>query len=276
MTSTTVAYFLYAAGILLREGFEALLVVVALTVAVAQLKNQRAIKSIYVGAALAVLASIFLAWSVGDLLSDNASDGLEGVFQLLGAATLLYVSSWLGIRGRAGNWKAFIKARVEHASHSQAPAAALALTAFTAVMREGAETIVFFQALLAGADQGGERRAVTSGIVLAVLGLIALAIVLQRAASWLPIGRFFSVTSTLLGALAVVFVGQGIASLQEAGILHATFIAQIPTIKILGVFPTVQTLTAQLALLLVVLGAIFIQRARALAAAPASPGSKIS
>jgi high-affinity iron transporter len=270
MTSTTAAYFLYSTGILLREGFEALLVVVALTAAVGQLRNRRAVRSIYLGAALAVLASVCLAWSLGDLLSDNASDGLEGVFQLLGAATLLYVSSWLGIRGQAGNWKAFVRSRVEHASHSYTPAAALALTAFAAVMREGAETIVFFQALLAGADQGSERRAVTGGIVLAAFGLVVLAIVLQRAASWLPIGRFFSVTSALLGALAVVFVGQGIASLQEAGILHATLVAQIPTIKILGLFPTVQSLSAQLALLLVVVAAGFIQRLWPVVASPAS------
>jgi high-affinity iron transporter len=271
MTSTTVAYFLYSAGILLREGFEALLVVVALVAAVKQLQNRRAIRSIYFGAAAAVVASLIVAWSLGDLLSDNASDGLEGIFQLIGAATLLYVSAWLGIRGRAGNWKAFIKARVEQATYSHAPAAALALTAFTAVMREGAETIVFFQALLAGADQGTERHAVMGGIALASVGLVVLAVLLQRATAWLPVGRFFKVTSILLSALAVVFVGQGIASLQEAGLLHATLIAQVPTVKILGLFPTVQSLSAQLTLVLVVLSVVFIHRIRAIMApAPAS------
>jgi high-affinity iron transporter len=264
MTPTTTAYFLYSAGILLREGFEALLIVIALATAVRQLQNRRALRSIYLGAALAVVASAGVAWSLGNLLSDNANDGLEGAFQLVGAATLLYVSSWLGIRGETKSWKAFVNSRVERAAHSFAPAAALALTAFAAVMREGAEVIVFFQALLAGADQGSERQAVVGGIVLACSGLAALAIVLQRTAARLPIGRFFSITSTLLGALAVVFVGQGVASLQEAGILHATLITQVPTIKMLGLFPTVQSLGAQLALVLIVLAASLIQRRAAI------------
>ena len=57
----------------------------------------------------------------------------------------------------------------------------------------------------------------------------------------------------LLYALAIVFVGQGIASLQEASVVKATFVRFVPTIQALGIFPTVQTLAAQV-LLFAVLG----------------------
>src|SRR5208337_5022232 len=61
--------------------------------------------------------------------------------------------------------------------------------------------------------------------------------------------------SVLLYALAVVFVGQGIASLQEASVVGTTFVSYAPTIKVLGIFPTVQGLAAQLLLFLFSAGA---------------------
>ncbi len=269
MSSVTVAYFFYSAGILLREGLEALLVVVALAAAVKQLENRTALKGVYVGAIAALVASLGLACALSGLLTDNASDGLEGVFQLVAALTLLYVSSWMNLRGRAGAWKAYLTAQVERAGRANMPALALGLTSFTAVMREGAETIVFFQALVAGADPGNERRAIAGGIILASAGLVLLAVILQRAASRLPIRRFFKISSVLLCTLAVVFIGQGIASLQEAGLVHATRVNYVPTVKILGLFPTVESLSGQGILLVLALAILFLQRIRFVPAAAA-------
>src|SRR5229473_142745 len=242
-TSTVVPYFLYSSGILFREGLEAMLVIIALVAGTRQAGQGRHARDIYTGALIALASSIVLAWVVNHVIGDNTSDTLEGVFQLFAAATLFYVSSWITSKAQAQRWRKFISTQVEIARRSKGPSLALGLTAFLAVMREGA-------------------------------GAIALAIsfvVLKRLAYLLPIGPVFSVTSVLLYALAVIFAGQGVASFQESGVLSATFINHVPTIQMLGIFPTVQTLTAQAILLVLALASVFMPLVRRLRTAPESP-----
>ncbi len=266
MTHTAVPYFLYSAGILFREGLEALLVVVALVAGTREAKQEGRAKDIYAGALVAVVASIALAWGVNHLISDDASDTLEGIFQVLAAATLFYVSSWLTSKSQAQMWKSFIDDQVRGASESAVPGLALGLTAFLAVIREGAETIVFFQALTVGATEAVERHAVMAGIAVAAIGLAITFIVLNRAAHRIPFGKFFFATSILLYGLAVVFIGQGIASFQESNWIGATFVDYVPTIPMLGLYPTVQSLAAQLALIAFAAASMIIPRGSARAA----------
>ncbi len=303
---TIVPYFLYAAGILYREGLEALLVIIALAAGArgaGRAAGARAgrvadgargagraagvrgagraadarrgaggaagagrsgggrVRDVYAGAIAAVAASVLLAWAVNHVIGDDASDTLEGVFQIFAAATLFYVSSWLTAKKQSDRWRSFLSHQVEDVNHSAVPAIAFGLTAFLAVMREGAETIVFFQALTAGATEAAERHAVAAGIVVAALALAATFVILTRAAYRIPLGSFFSVTSILLYGLAVVFIGQGVASLQEAGVVSATFVDHVPTIVMLGLYPTVQSISAQLVLLCFAGLAIFMPRA---------------
>ncbi|HLX38289.1 MAG TPA: FTR1 family protein [Candidatus Binataceae bacterium] len=269
MSHTAVPYFIYSAGILFREGLEALLVVIALVAGTREAGADKRAKDIYAGALIAIAASIALAWGVNHLISDDASDTLEGVFQVLAAATLFYVSSWLTSKSQAHAWNSFIKDHVRSAQESSVPGLALGLTAFLAVIREGAETIVFFQALTVGATETIEKHAVWVGIAVAGLALAVTFLVLNRAAHRIPIGRFFQATSILLYALAVVFIGQGIASFQESEWIAATFVDHVPTIPMLGLYPTVQSIVAQLALIAFAAAALLIPRGSASAAAPA-------
>jgi high-affinity iron transporter len=275
-TSTVVPYFFYSSGILLREGLEALLVIIALVAGTREAGQESRARDIYAGGLLAVGVSIALAWAVNNLIGDNTSDTLEGIFQLTAAATLFYVSSWITAKSQAQQWNSFIKAQVDAASRSKGPSIALGLTAFLAVMREGAETIVFFQALVAGATEPAERHAVFAGVVAGAIGLTVIFVCLRSLVSRIPIGAFFSVTSILLYALAVIFVGQGIASFQESGVMSATFINHLPTLPMFGFFPTIQTIVAQAILILLAAAAAFVPMARkpqAASAAPVQPGT---
>ncbi len=259
-TETVVPYFLYSFGILFREGFEALLVIVALVAGTQEAGERQRARDIYAGALIAVAVSAVLAWSVNHLLGDNTSDTLEGVFQLMAAATLFYVSSWLTAKAQNERWMSFICDRLHSARCSGAPSLALGLTAFLAVMREGAETIVFFQALTAGATETVERHAVAAGVGAGALALAVTFIILTRAAYRIPVGSFFAVTTVLLYGLAVIFAGQGIASFQESGVIGATFVSHVPTVSVLGLYPTVETLLAQGILLLFVAVAFAVPR----------------
>jgi high-affinity iron transporter len=80
-------------------------------------------------------------------------------------------------------------------------------------------------------------------------------VILRRVTYAIPIGPVFAVTSILLYAMAVIFTGQGIASFQESGVVSATFVSGVPTIPMLGLYPTIQTLAAQMILLALALGA---------------------
>src|SRR5216684_564206 len=259
-TSTVVPYFLYSSGILFREGLEAMLVIIALVAGTRQAGQGRHARDIYTGALIALASSIVLAWVVNHVIGDNTSDTLEGVFQLFAAATLFYVSSWITSKAQAQRWRKFISTQVEIARRSKGPSLALGLTAFLAVMREGAETIVFFQALTSGATEAAERHAVAAGVLVAIFALAIAFVVIRRAADRIPIGIFFHATSALLYVMAIVFIGQGVASLQEATIIPATFVDYAPTIPMLGIFPTIQSLGAQALLLLLAAASIFAPR----------------
>ena len=260
INQTAVAYFFYSLGILFREGMEAMLVVIALAAATRGAGRIGRSRDIYAGAVAAIAASVVLAWVVNHIITDDASDTLEGVFQLFAAATLFYVSSWMTSKGQSDRWMKFISHKLESAERSTIPGIALGLTAFLAVMREGAETIVFFQALTNGATEAAERHAVSAGIAVAAVALAASFVVIRRAADRIPMRMFFHATSIMLYALAIVFVGQGVASLQEASIVSATFVNYAPTIPMLGIFPTIQSLGAQAVLLMFAAAAVLVPR----------------
>jgi high-affinity iron transporter len=103
--------------------------------------------------------------------------------------------------------------------------------------------------------------------VLAADGTLAgVAWLVFRYSVKLPIGPFFAVTSVLLAALAVVFAGQGVAALQEAGIVSITPVSSFAAPG-LGVFPTLQTLAAQAAMALVVVLSFYLAARNARTAA---------
>jgi high-affinity iron transporter len=247
-------------GILLREGSEALLVVAAL-VATVRRAGQGA-RNIYLGAISAVIVSLGLAIAVNFILSDDTSDTLEGTFQLIGAATLFYVSSWMTAKAQSDSWRDFVNSRIDRAAKSSMPSIALGLTAFVAVLREGAETIVFLQALMGGATETIEKHAVALGIAAASVALTLGFVIAEKVMARIPLYAFFKWTSALLYAMAIIFVGQGIASWQESGLVGASFIEGIPAIKVIGLFPTVQTIVPQLVLILIALAPPSVRRIR--------------
>jgi high-affinity iron transporter len=250
MSQTAIPYFLYSLGILFREGMEAMLVIVALTAATREPGRHGHARDIYAGAGAAIVASILLAVAANYLISDDASDTLEGIFQLLAAATLFYVISRLTANSQSERSSRFIRGKLRSAERIGLPALALGLTAFLAVVRKGADTIVSLQALSAGAAAGAERYALAAGIAAAAVALAALFVIIEWSARMIPSAIVFKTALVMLYAMAVIFIGQGVASLQEADRVAATFVDYVPTLPALGIFPTVQTLGAQALLLL--------------------------
>ncbi|MGQ0558145.1 MAG: FTR1 family protein, partial [Sphingosinicella sp.] len=115
---------------------------------------------------------------------------------------------------------------------------------FLAVYREMFEIVLFYQALWVQAGEAG-RAPVLGGAAAAAVLLAVIGIALFKYSLRLPIGPFFGAMSALLGLLAVIFTGHGVAALQEAGVIKATTLGFDP-VPLLGIYPSLEALGAQL------------------------------
>ena len=241
--------------IILREGFEAILVISAISAYLAKTGQKGKVKTVYKGAGLAVIASIFTAMLLQTVIriSGAGKEAIEGITMLIATAVLFYVSYWLITKIEVARWQHYIKSKVE-SSLTKGNILALGFAAFIAVYREGAETILFYQALYSGADAHGS--AVIAGFAVGSLLLIGLFILIKYGSVMIPIGPFFAITSTLLYYLAFTFAGKGVRELQEVTWISSTPVEWLPTISFLGIYPTWEGMLLQAILILALLVAI--------------------
>jgi high-affinity iron transporter len=232
--------------IILREGFEAILVVGAVVTFLLKTGHRERLRSIWIGVIGALLASAVTAVVIKTVLSaiPASREIIEGLTLLIAVGVLFSVSYWLISRVEAAKWQQFIKAKVTDAL-DHGGGRALAIVAFLAVYREGAETALFYQALI----NEGSKTPILLGLLAGFAALAVIFTLFYRFGVRIPLRPFFGVTSVLLYYMAFVFVGKGIKELQEGNALPATFI-RFPTIDWLGIYPTWQTLLSQLALLI--------------------------
>jgi len=201
-------------------------------------------KPIYGGTAGGVVASLATAAVMGELLRlhPSSSDLLEGCTMLLAAVVLFWVSYWLISKAEADKWQRYIRGKVQRALSGRRTVA-LAGAAFLAVYREGFETVLFYQALYTSAP--GQSTIVTAGFIAGAIVLAAVYAAFRRFQVKIPIQQFFFVTGLLLYAMAAVFAGQGVHELQDAGVVSVTSVDWMPTLPLLGVFPTLESLGTQ-------------------------------
>lgn len=253
--------------ILLREGLEAILVLAAIVAFVRKTGRADALPYIHAGWVAALVLGV-ATWFAADrfqAISGASREVTEGVAAILAAVMLLYVGLWLHNRSHAQAWQAFIRDRVTEAL-GRRTLWSMAGISFLAVYRELFEIILFYETLLA---QAGDalRPQVTAGIAVSLALLVLTGVFILKYSARLPIGLFFSATSWLLVAMAVVFVGHGVAALQEAGLLASTPVAFFSA-QMLGIHPNLQGLAAQGAMLALTLAVLLRGRVSRQPAAP--------
>lgn len=230
---------LAAAGIALREGVEAALIIAALLAVVAKSERPERKRVVHLGWMVALAAGL-LTWFASSYLtriSGARRELMEGVTALLAAAVLFYVSYWLLAQREVARWMSFLR---EKASGGRATFTLFGV-AFLAVYREAFETVLFFQAIV---SQPGSGPAALAGIAVGLIALAVIVLVYGRAGKLAPPRAFFTFSSLLLYALAIVFIGEGVSALQTTGTfpLHP---ARLPALPALGVYPTLETYAAQ-------------------------------
>jgi high-affinity iron transporter len=238
--------------IILREGFEAILVLGAVVAFLIKTGHRERLRSIWVGLTLGVLASLATAVVLKTLLGAMpASRSLvEAITMLVAVAVLFSVSYWLISKVEAAKWQKFIREKVTSALE-HGGGKALTLVAFLAVYREGAETALFYQALFNGGPNVGVPLAL--GILVGLAALAVIFTLFYRYGVRIPMRPFFAVTSILLYYMAFVFMGKGIRELQEANVMPITVVPGAPHVDAMGIYPSMETLTAQGILILLLI-----------------------
>lgn len=239
------ALFGYALLIIVREGFEAMIVVAAIIAYLVKTGNHDKLGVITNSVMVALLASVATAvvLKLGFREAGASQEVLEGATMLFAAVVLFSVSCWLISKAEARKWSSYIKGKLE-GSLSSGSMKALWFTSFLAVYREGAETVLFYQALTTDADRLG-LMAIVAGFVVGCLVLGVIYLVMRVGAVRLPVRPFFQATGALLYLMAFVFAGQGIMELVEGRVFVPTLIPGLPEIQILGVYPYWQSLLPQ-------------------------------
>jgi high-affinity iron transporter len=254
--------FAFSFSILFREGIEAVLLIAILLGSLSAGSAQNYRRPLGWGVAAAVGATA-ITWLLATLVIDIAPvnrEVLEAVTALLAVVVLVAVSFWLVSRLEHRRRQEFMRARVASAMAAGTTVAFVGL-GFTAVYREGFETVLFYQALSLFAE--GLTLWVVLGAVAAALALGVAGYAILKAGKQLPLKPMLITGASILLLLSVAFAGNAVRSLQSADIMQATPVSspRLPVFlaELTGLHPTQEGIAIQAVMLLVfVLGAAYV------------------
>jgi high-affinity iron transporter len=207
---------LYSFIITLREGLEAALIIGILVAYLSKANRRESIPPVLWGATGAILVSLaggLALRQVAASLQGAAMELFEGTMMLTAAAMLTYVILWM--QREARHLQANLHGRLTTALGTGS-ALALVTLAFTVVVREGLETVLFLIAGLGAADQ---PLLYLLGALGGALAAALLGVLLYRGAIRLDLRRFFGLTGWLLTVFAAGMLANGFKEFHEAGVV---------------------------------------------------------
>lgn len=227
--------------ILLREGVEALLIVMALLMAMDKVKQKKAKAWVMIGAFFGLLASAWVAYGIIAWFpkAQNARELAEGVVGIVAVVVMLGMGAWLHSKSSMRAWNGFIQKNTARALHTGS-FLTLALASFLAVFREGAETVLFYVSIFPNIA----ARDLAWGIILAVILLCLFAYVLQKFSQKIALSKLFAYLGFLIYVLGFKILGSSVHTLQLMGKMSHTTLA-LPSIDWLGFYASAETLVAQ-------------------------------
>ncbi len=243
-----------AAIILLREGLEALLIVMALLAALEATKQNRG-RALVIGGAICGIGLSFVVALLLTLLFPLATAGanreiLEGAVGIIAVVVMLFVGAWLHSKSSLAGWQSYLSSQMGRALSSGSLAGLFGLS-FLAVFREGAETILFYAGMLPKITMS----AFLSGIVVAIFILVAIAYFMRIFAKKLPIHLMFMFMSWLLYCIGFKMLGVSVHALQLTNILPAD-ILPFSSMTVIGLYNTTQGIALQGAYVICVVGIV--------------------
>ncbi|PWC13762.1 iron permease [Brenneria roseae subsp. americana] len=254
---------IYSLLIIVREGMEALLIVAAIVAYLVKNNHHDKLPLIRQSVYVALLCSVITA-VIFQLLFTNSGASrelLEGVTMLIAVVMLFFMSYWLLSKVEARHWKAYLEGKLSH-SLSSGSMVGLWLTSFLAVYREGAETVLFYYALVGDASNMAGHLSILAGFVIGCVILVIAYLIMRFTVVKLPLKPFFMFTGCFMYLMAFVFAGKGVLELIEGKLFEPTLLIGVPEISWLGIYPYVETLIPQGLLLVAALVALWVMRRR--------------
>ena len=250
---TSASYnFFDAMLILLREGVEALLIVMALVTTLKAAKMKKGLKWVYTGAVMGILASLAIAVLLQFLFpavsSGSNREIIEGAVGIFAVLMMIMVGIWLHSKSSIKKWNDFMESQMKAVTATGSFISMFALS-FLAVFREGAETILFYAGIYPRID----KASFFLGIGLAFLVLFVLALIMNKASTYFNPHRIFLILTWLIYALAFKMLGVSIHALQLTNILPSHLMNGFPSIDWAGIYPSLEVVTCQLIFVVIVL-----------------------
>ncbi|MFU2076385.1 FTR1 family iron permease [Gallibacterium anatis] len=238
--------------ILLREGLEALLVVMALVSALRVANRPQGYKWVWSGVISGLVLSLVAAFALHRLFP-SASSGtnreiIEGAVGIVAVLMILTIGAWLHSKSSLNAWQAYIKKHMNKALTTGSFVSLFALS-FLSVFREGAETILFYVGILPNIS----TESFALGVGIAVILLAILAVVILKSSVKLPVPTMFKILTWVLYILGFKILGVSVHALQLTAVLPTTIIDILPNIEWLGFYATLQTIIAQLVYIALIL-----------------------
>ena len=271
-TSPTVA-FLDIGILVFREGLECILVLAAITASMTGAKRVHR-QPVALGAGVALIASV-ITWMiavriVGSLSENISALDLQAATGLLAVIVLLVIMNWFFHKIYWGGWiRAHNRRRktlLENARDAEISQRrlwfGLLLLGFTSLYREGFEVVLFLQSYHLRLGGGVVLKGTLLGLMLTAMVAVLTFVLQQR----LPYRKMLVTTGILLGVVLLVMVGEQAQEMQLAHWISTTPIDSLknympPWMGLwFAVFPTVETLVAQLIAAVLVIGSYYAAR----------------
>lgn len=253
--------FLYSLLIILREGLEALLIVAAIVAYMVKNNHHDKLPIIRQSVYLALVASVVTAF-IFQLIFENSGQNrelLEGFTMIIAVFMLFSMSYWLLSKVEAQNWKRYLEGKLSTAL-TAGSLFGLWLTSFLAVYREGAETVLFYYALISDAKSAVSLAYLFAGFVSGAILLAICYFIMRYSVVKLPLKPFFMFTGSFMYLMAFVFAGKSVLELIEGKLFEPTLVANVPELSWLGIYPYVETLVPQAILILAAIFALFVMK----------------
>ena len=253
--------FLYSLLIILREGLEALLIVAAIVAYMVKNNHHDKLPVIRQSVYVALAASVVTAF-IFQLIFENSGQNrelLEGFTMIIAVFMLFSMSYWLLSKVEAQNWKRYLEGKLSTAL-TAGSLFGLWVTSFLAIYREGAETVLFYYALIGDAKSAVSLAYLLAGFVSGAILLVICYFIMRYSVVKLPLKPFFMFTGSFMYMMAFVFAGKSVLELIEGKLFEPTLVASVPEISWLGVYPYVETLVPQAILILAAIFAFFVMK----------------
>ena len=237
--------------ILLREGVEALLIVMALVTVLKSAKLVKGLKWVYAGALLGILASAAIAVALQFLFpavtSASNREVIEGAVGIIAVGMMIVIGIWLHRKSSVKKWNQFMESQMKAVTATGSFISMFALS-FLAVFREGAETILFYVGILPRIRSFDFFLGI--GLALAVLAI--LAIFMTKASHLVKPHKIFFILTWMIYALAFKMLGLSLHALQLTNMLPNHILSNFPTVDWAGIYPSWEVLACQVLFVLIV------------------------